>query len=296
MRDRTSRLLAYARLTRIPNVFTALADIALGAFAAGHIDWPSIAFAAGASACFYSAGMVWNDLFDIEQDARERPFRPLPSGAIATNAALRLALALTMLGWGLAYGAGLLAFGFASLLVIAILLYDRWLKRTSAGPIGMGACRFLNVLMGLSAAGSTEINWGLWMHLALIVGLYVVGVTAFARTEASTSRSQALRAGLLIGLAALLLAVPLPLHKPEGTASPLFQFVLVAFGCAIGAPAMRAVASPEPGRVQFAVKRAVLGIIALDAILACAVAGFAGLLILLLLPPALLLGRTVYST
>ena len=95
---------------------------------------------------------------------------------------------------------------------------------------------------------------------------------------------------------ALALALPLPLHRPEGTASPLFPYLLVAFGFAIGLPVYRAWVKPEPGRVQAAVKRAVLGLIVLDAIVATAVAGAAGLILLALLPPALLLGQWFYST
>src|SRR5260370_8225178 len=79
-----SSLRAYAQLLRLPNVFTALADICLGwlaALAAGAplTRWPSFAFLMCASAALYSAGMVWNDFFDIEQDQRDRPFRPFPS-------------------------------------------------------------------------------------------------------------------------------------------------------------------------------------------------------------------------
>ena len=36
----------------------------------------------------------------------------------------------------------------AALLATAILLYDAWLKRTPLGPLAMGACRMLNVLLG----------------------------------------------------------------------------------------------------------------------------------------------------
>src|SRR5262245_28722487 len=79
-----NRLLPYAQLVRLPNVFTALADIALGALvtAALPAHWPAFVLLLLASACLYSAGMVWNDYFDLEQDRRERPFRPLPSGRI----------------------------------------------------------------------------------------------------------------------------------------------------------------------------------------------------------------------
>ena len=68
-------------------------------------------------------------------------------------------------------------------LVAAILLYDGPLKRTWAGPAMMGLCRFLNVLLGVSVSGATP--WPGW-HLAFVVGLYVAGVTWFARTEAQS--------------------------------------------------------------------------------------------------------------
>ncbi len=42
----------------------------------------------------------------------------------------------------------------ALLLTAAIFLYDGWLKRTLVGPVGMGACRFLNVLLGMSPAAA----------------------------------------------------------------------------------------------------------------------------------------------
>jgi 4-hydroxybenzoate polyprenyltransferase len=103
-----------------------------------------------ASSCLYSAGMVWNDWFDLEQDRRERPFRPLPSGRVAAGRR-RVRLIPPAVGVGFAALAGRLqpdATGWltpssavALVLAVAILLYDGWLKRTWAGPLGMGACR-----------------------------------------------------------------------------------------------------------------------------------------------------------
>ena len=74
----SQRLLNYARLVRLPNVFTAMADIALAAFATGAFDsdMGRVAILLLASSCLYLAGMVWNDYFDVEQDKKERPFRP----------------------------------------------------------------------------------------------------------------------------------------------------------------------------------------------------------------------------
>ena len=76
----------------------------------------------------------------------------------------------------------------------------------------------------------------------------------------------------------------------------MFVYLLVAFAFAVGLPVVRACEAPTPSRVQRAVKRAVLGLIALDAVLATAAAGVIGLVLLLLLPPAVVLGRRVYST
>lgn len=299
----TSRPLAYARLVRLPNVFTAVADVGLGVFAAGTaVSWRPAVLTVAASAALYCGGMVWNDVFDVEQDRRERPFRPLPSGAVSTASAVRLGAALLAIGWLGASAAGFRSGGFdlvpailGLLLVAAIMLYDRWLKPTSAGPVGMGTCRFLNVLLGCSVAGDA-VSWPLRIHLAAVVGIYIVGVTWFARTEARLSESGQLRRATAVMAAALALALPLPLHLPDGTASPLFPYLLVGFAFYIGGPATRAVAKPEPARVQTAVKRAVLGLIVLDAVLATAVAGTAGLLLLALLPPALVLGKWLYST
>jgi 4-hydroxybenzoate polyprenyltransferase len=298
---------AHAQLVRLPNVFTALSDIGLGwlcavAVGAANGRWPSFALLLAASACLYSAGMVWNDFFDVEQDRQERPFRPLPSGRIALHHAVVVGTLLFCLGWLSARAAGLLIAedhwvipGLAAILVAMILLYDGWLKRTWMGPLGMGACRFLNVLLGLAPA-TALVAWGLRVHLAGIVGLYVVGVTWLARTEARASSAAALAGGGSVMLGALVLALPLPLWVEPGESSALFPFLLVLFGFVVGVPVARAIRHPLPSRVQAAVKRAVLGLIALDAILATTIAGGIGLFLLLLLVPALYLGRWIYST
>lgn len=294
-----SDLRAYAQLARLSNLPSALADICLGALAANALPQHSLAFAAllPASACLYSAGMVWNDYFDQDQDRRERPFRPLPSGRIAPAEAVRLGLGLFAVGLILALAAGGTAFAIAVCLVAAILAYDGWLKRTGAGPVAMGMCRFLNVLLGVSVCGS--VLWPRGAHLALIVGLYIVGVTWFARTEARWSKQNSLRGAAAVMLVSLLLALPLPVFLPEGQHSSfLFPYLLVALAFAVGVPVMRAIANPMPSQVQAAVKRALMGLILLDAVLATAAAGTIGLVLLLLLAPSVYLNRKswLYAT
>jgi 4-hydroxybenzoate polyprenyltransferase len=299
------RFQVYAQLVRLPNVFTALADILMAALVCGALPaaWGAVLFLAAASACLYCGGMVWNDYFDVDQDRRERPFRPIPSGRITRKRAGGLGALLLATGLlcaavatrVLGTGAPVL---LASLLVGAVLLYDAWLKRTWAGPIGMGACRFLNVLLGVSAA--PEPDWGRGVYLALVVGVYIVGVTWFARTEARASRPALLAGAAGLMLVGLALALPLPVLLKD-SAWPhstffLFSVLLVVFGFAVGLPVYRAIRTPTPPRVQAAVKGAVLGLIALDAILATAAVGWVGLTLLVLLAPSLYLGRWGYST
>ena len=84
-----ARLRAYLQLMRFPAVFTALADILLG-FVLTHESFSpagDLAALVGASSGLYLAGMVFNDWFDRDLDARERPGRPIPSGRISPRAA-----------------------------------------------------------------------------------------------------------------------------------------------------------------------------------------------------------------
>jgi 4-hydroxybenzoate polyprenyltransferase len=305
-----TRLQNYAQLMRLPNLPSAIADICLGALFTHSLParWLSFGLLVLASSCLYCAGMVWNDWFDLEQDKRERPDRPLPSGRVALGEAFRLGCGLLAAGVIFAVLAALalpaqpdgtrtfLPVVLAVLLVVAILLYDGSAKRTAAGPVVMGSCRFLNVLLGVSVAGT--LAWPQGAHLALVVGLYVAGLTWFARTEARQSNQLELRAAAGVMLASLLLALLLPAHIEEGSCSPLFPYLLLAFGFALGLPVVEAIRVPTPQRVQGAVTRLLIGLIPLDALLASTAAGTAGLALLVLLAPSVYLNRRrwLYAT
>ena len=102
---------AYLQLVRLPNVFTAMADILLGYLFTHESLEPAEHFALllAASSLLYMAGMVLNDFFDREQDARERPFRPIPSGKVSPGAAARLGFGMLGLGATLGWVASYLA-------------------------------------------------------------------------------------------------------------------------------------------------------------------------------------------
>ena len=307
-----NRMQSYAQLVRLPNLPTALADILLGMLATGSLAkperWPAYLLLMLASACLYCGGMVWNDYFDRELDRRERPERPIPSGKISPGRAALCGGLLVAGGVAFAFLAGLLQGDWlfptlvALILTGYIFLYDAWLKRTLLGPFAMGGCRFTNVLLGMTPGGEA-VFLSRGFYLGFIVAAYIVGVTWLARTEARVSSRAALVAAACVMLLSLLLALPLPVLllpdlPPANASSPLFPYLLVGLGIFVGFPIAAAVRTPTPSRVQSAVKRSLMGLILLDAILAAALAGTVGLVILALLAPSIYLNRRkwLYAT
>ena len=295
-----SRFLALAQLLRLPNVFTAFADILLAACVVGLFAFPAkLALLLLASGCLYLSGMAWNDFFDRHADAATRPARPLPSGRIRPRTAAFIASGLMAAGIALAVSAGWPdpATGIvAGVLAGVIVLYDAVLKHYWLGPVGMGLCRVLNVLLGCVAVPLSGELSSVAVHAAGVVGVYIVGVTWFARTEEGTSRKLPLILAAAVMLLALVLAATLPLHWEEGRTPFYYLYLLAGFGFLVGTPVASATRTPSARDVQRAVKRSILGLALLDAVLASAFVGWPGLLIALLLVPAVLLGRRVYST
>ena len=121
-------MLAYLQLLRLPTVFTAMADILLGyvlthrfVFGPEGFDNPQKFFGLlFASCCLYMSGMVFNDVFDREQDAAERPGRPIPSGRVPLRNAAILGTVLMTLGVISASAVTFVSLQVACLLVVEI--------------------------------------------------------------------------------------------------------------------------------------------------------------------------------
>jgi 4-hydroxybenzoate polyprenyltransferase len=298
---------AYLELLRLPNVFTAMADILLG-FLFTHASlepWPQFALLLGASTSLYLAGMVLNDFFDQGQDARERPSRPIPSGRVSAAMARRLGFGLlllgTALGWAASFSAGALCPGLvATLLAAAVLIYDGALKQTVLAPLAMGACRMLNVLLGMSVAAQSwhAVNW----VVAGGIGLYIVGVTLFARSEARQSSRPQLSLGTILMVLGIALLAWLPrwatgAESPEIHVPDRWYLFWTVIGLLAAWRCLRAIVDPRPALVQAAVKNCILSLVVLDAGACLAVQDiFWGLVILALLVPTMTLGRWIYST
>ncbi|MCX5339495.1 SCO3242 family prenyltransferase [Streptomyces atratus] len=147
---------AWAELLRVSALFTVPGDALAGAAATGRRPDRGTALAVGASLCLYEAGMALNDWADRDEDAIDRPHRPIPSGRIAPGAALAAAGALTAAGLGLAARAGRPALAVATGLAATVWAYDLRLKHTPAGPAAMAAARGLDLLLGATATGAAK--------------------------------------------------------------------------------------------------------------------------------------------
>lgn len=147
----TAVVRAWAELLRVSALFTVPGDALAGAAAIGRRPNGGTALAVGASLCLYEAGMALNDWADRDEDAVDRPHRPIPSGRITPGAALAAAGALTAAGLTLAAQAGRPALTVATGLAATVWAYDLRLKHTQAGPAAMAAARALDLLLGATA-------------------------------------------------------------------------------------------------------------------------------------------------
>jgi len=297
----TRKLLPYLQLCRLPAVFSALADICTG-YLLTHVAFePVVPFALllVASSGLYLGGMVFNDVFDREIDGRERPGRPIPSGRVPLQTAIRLGTILMVAGVAAAAFVGVPSLLVALLLVVSIFAYDGLLKGTPLGPVVMGSCRFLNVLLGASAVGSFAEVWQLpQLHVAAGLGVYIMGVTIFARQEAEISQAWRLAYGIgVINLGfAMLVAFMLNLEGRQTDQTAILALGVIAI--TINRRLFTALFERTPARVQSAVKTMLLSHVMLNAALILHVSGspvytFA---VIGLLVPAFLLGRWMAIT
>jgi hypothetical protein len=173
---------AWLALARVSNTPTVVSNAVAGSVVvSAAAPAGTVAVVAVAMALFYTAGMILNDVADLEVDRRERPERPLPSGAVSRSAALAAVAAL--LGGGLAIlaaiGAEPLLAGIG--LVALIVVYDLWHKGNALSPVLMGGCRALvYVVAALAVAG--EVPLEVWTAAAVLL-IYIVGLTQVAKAE-----------------------------------------------------------------------------------------------------------------
>jgi 4-hydroxybenzoate polyprenyltransferase len=260
---------SYVELLRPANVMTAVADILAGYAVTGFENPRALPWLVASTCCLYAGGVALNDFFDREIDAIERRERPVPSGRISPRGAALAGGALLAGGVLAAIPVTRHAGAIAALTALSVLLYDAWAKRHGVfGPINMGLCRALNLLLGMSAVPTTVT--GHW-YLALIPFVYIFGVTTLSRGEVygGTHRSAAVALISLI----IVLASVLMLAASAGRRSlPALALVFV-FGKGVLPAFANAWKMPDAIRIRDAVRRGVLSLVLLDAVIGATYGG-----------------------
>ncbi len=252
-----------------------MADVLAGAAIAGFFSSPqevglnALLLLVLSTMGLYAGGIVFNDVFDYELDKVERPERILPSGKLSRKTAiifglLLLGLAILSAAW-VAWENGLLALGIA----ILALLYDKYSKHHAfLGPLNMGLCRALNLLLGVSIflPALSEFWW-----IGILPILFIGAITLTSQKENSGNNKNAIQLalGLDILIAVLLIGLGLMGYLNLSVA---MAFIILWFIVNFRAK-RKAIRYNNPANIQNAVKMGVLSLIPLDASLA---AGFSG--------------------
>lgn len=285
--------MTWLRLLRLPNGFTALSNILAAQLivSQGQPELGPLLLLMAATLCLYHGGMVLNDYFDYEEDLRDRPGRPLPSGQIARHHAALVGFGLLAAGILCAALVGTLQGVIAVVIALLVLLYDIYAKQTVMGSLSMGACRFGNWILGLSYGSALAEVW----PLALPVLLYVTSLTLLSRAETTAGQRAPLlfcASGLLLTAATIIALIMSGKLPHEWALLPLVGALLL-----IGQRLWRTFHAYSPKNIQLTVKTLVLGIIPLDAILVFAGGPWwGGVIVLLLYFPGAWLARRMYVT
>ena len=276
-------LRAWLQLFRVPNLFTVPGDPLAGFLIAtgGRLDSRAMC-AVLASLAFYAAGLAMNDLADFAEDLRERPKRPLPSGAIARSAAWFITVNLALLGLALCFLAGPAALLMGIGTLLGIVLYNFLTKKIPViGSLNMGACRGLSLLIGAAAGlspdpmlfdgalqlavfqplllalhtvlalagGRRSFTFFMAAGAAVILALYIAAVTNLARFETRRDYPRLPRVlplgALLIGFVVLKMATE-TLLRDQSPALWLVAIILCAMNTA---EIMREPPAPLPPRI-----------------------------------------------
>ena len=292
------RLIGFLRLTRPANIVTAISDIVAGAAIASMVssvvDISSILWLVLATVGLYGGGVVFNDVFDADLDRVERPERAIPSGLISVKEGALLGACLLFIGVVAAsfvalWPSGILAFAIA----IAALVYDKWGKHHPFfGPLNMGLCRGLNLLLGLSVV--PDIIHTQYVFIFVTPIIYIAAITMISRGEVHGSRSKTLVFAAFLYLLVITTITYTAIHYKN---LPVTLALLILFIGLIAPPLGKAIQEPLGKNIGKAVKAGVIALIIMNAAWAAAFGAFwFALIALALLPVSLLLAKAFAVT
>lgn len=256
--------LYWLHILRPANVVTAVSDVLAGlslAILLTGLEKPAVStwlWIAIASMFLYAGGIVFNDVFDADIDAVERPSRPIPSGNISIRGASVLGAFCFTVGMAIAVSINFTAFFVAFMIVIMCLLYNAFAKHHFIfGPIVMGLCRAFNLLLGYVVLSLPIDHW----YLFLFPVLYIAAITNISRGEVYGNNLKAIRVSVVLYSMVIVGMLTLAFYYQK-FASLIFILFFASF---IFKPIWRAAKTLAPKDIQNSVKMGVLGLIIMNA-------------------------------
>lgn len=288
--------LGIVRLMRLANVVTAVADVLAGIAISGYFtasaDYYPVVLLCISTIGLYSGGIIFNDVFDAGLDAIERPERPIPSGLVSVAEATAIGTLFFSAGLAAAALFQPLSFLIAVLIVLACLCYNRWAKHyTVWGPLNMGICRGLNLMLGVSIL-APEINN--WWFLGLIPLIYIASITIISRGEVHGGNRNMLTIAAVLYTVVIISILGISASRNNIELTLIFLVPLVFM---IFKPLLRAFRLPSAQNIGKAVKAGVIALILLNASWAGAFGIWqVALIIVILLPLSLWLSKSLAVT
>lgn len=145
---------AVLTLARWENGCIAAGGVFFGAWWVGWANTRSVALAACAAFLLTATANAWNDRADVTIDRQAHPARPIPSGALDTTAAARLAWCCSLAALAMSAFISLVLALITAVVIALMYAYSPWLKRSGLpGNIVVAMLASLPFLYGGWSAG-----------------------------------------------------------------------------------------------------------------------------------------------
>lgn len=282
----------FLRLMRPANIVTSVADVLAGIAISGYFvnveaDYFPVLLLCISTIGLYGGGIVFNDVFDADLDKIERPERAIPSGAVKLNEAIFLGAFLLITGIAAALILSVLSGIIAFLIAFFALIYNKYSKHHSfLGPLNMGLCRGLNLILGISIIASALNEW---YFLGMVPLIYIFSITIISQGEVHGSNRNKLYYGAILYLTVISIMLYSSWIKGQVL---IALFFIIPFAWMIFKPLLRAIKEPLGKNIGKAVKAGVISLILMDAAWAAVFGSpLAAISIALLLPLSLWLAK-----
>jgi len=289
------KIYPYLVLVRPANVITAISDVIAGAALSGvfvnsnsNSLITNVILLCIATSGLYAGGIVFNDVFDMETDQLERPERPLPLGNVSKNSAIIFGSILLLMGIITSALVSTLSLSISIVIAIAALAYDGYFKHFQiGGPLVMGLCRGLNLLLGMSILIDHLPSLS---YISFIPVIFIAAITLTSQGEVLGNNRLSIIFALLLDFA---VSIAILILAWNGLLEfwTVLPFVLLWIGMNAWAKS-NAIVKNDSKHIMAAVKIGVISLIPLNASYAAGSSSWIiGVGVLTLLPVSLLLAR-----